>query len=304
MAFPSIAQVGAFFAVYTHGSTVRAARTLGKSQSQISANIARLEDEMGTVLFVRANGRLHPTERADELAELARELLDAYQRFTAQGSDFGTDRQFTIGAPRSLSMTLLPKVSKALRTDLPGLKIKLRFRSYQEIVTEVAEGDLDIGITKLPVLDKRVLVQPMCDAPSVVLMPKDHPLVGKDHIQPSDIGNQPMIRLGTGLDYWEKIELAFRDQKLTANFAFEVGGVGPACRMVAEGLGLSIVNQLMAEDYLDLLGLAARRFKPEIMHRFVCVSSPFSEKAILLKKFNDTVATHVTQRRQTNDAAE
>ncbi|MCZ4283038.1 LysR family transcriptional regulator [Kiloniella laminariae] len=284
MTQPSIAQVSAFFAVYTHGSTVKAAKALGKSQSIVSANISRLEDSLGGVLFERANGRLRPTERANTLASHARSLLEAYQTFSAQGNSGGYKR-FVIAAPRSLSMTFLPGIAKNLQQKNHGLILALQFLPYQQIINDVAEGIVDVGITKLPVLDDRVLVHPVCDAPSVVVMPKDHPLAAKKLLKPADIGQTPMIRLGSGLEYWEKIELAFNDVGIRANFTIEVGGVGPACRMVREGMGIAIVNQLMAAEYLEILDLTYRRFSPDVIHQFAWVSSPFSESTKLISQF-------------------
>lgn len=95
------------------------------------------------------------------------------------------------------------------------------------------------------------------------------------------------------MTYWEKIEMAFRVKNLIPKFDFEVGGVGPACRLVAEGVGVAIVNKFLALEYLDLLGLEARKFQPDIRHEFVRLVPELDKSFRANKAFGDTLSALV-----------
>ena len=87
--------------------------------------------------------------------------------------------------------------------------------------------------------------------------------------------------------------MAFRVKNLIPKFDFEVGGVGPACRLVAEGVGVAIVNEFLALEYLDLLGLEARKFQPDIRHEFVRLVPELDKSFGANKAFGDALSALV-----------
>ena len=70
------------------GSTVRAARELGLTQSAISHALRRLRDVLGDPLFVRVGRKLAPTERALALRAPLAEALAAVGRVFVQAGTF------------------------------------------------------------------------------------------------------------------------------------------------------------------------------------------------------------------------
>ena len=289
---PSIGQIRSFMAVYAHGSTVRAAEIMKKSQSLISAHISKLEDTLDTELFERRNGRLFATASAQKLSGTARELLETYQRLLAENSIRALDDELIMGAPTSLSMRMMPYIATKLMQDMPGIRVSLLSYTYQRIIDSVANGELDAGVVKLPVLDDRVTDNPLCVSPTVVVMPPQHPLAKRATVRPRDIGQQPLIRITGQRDHWEKFVVAFREEKSEPNYDLQVQGVGPACRLIATGVGIAIVNQLMAEEYIHDFGLVIRPFHARITHRFVWIVSPFSSKARLTQAFGEALTAY------------
>src|SRR5215475_10417707 len=60
-------------AVVRHGTQAAASKSLGVDQATVSRRLLRLEDAMGTPLFLRAGIRLIPTDAARTIAERAEE---------------------------------------------------------------------------------------------------------------------------------------------------------------------------------------------------------------------------------------
>jgi LysR family transcriptional regulator, glycine cleavage system transcriptional activator len=73
---PSLSLLSAFEAVARTGSTQAAARELDLSQGTVSRLVQNLEAQLGVTLFLRASGRLRPTDAALAYARDLRRAMD------------------------------------------------------------------------------------------------------------------------------------------------------------------------------------------------------------------------------------
>ncbi|WP_281985105.1 LysR family transcriptional regulator [Thalassorhabdomicrobium marinisediminis] len=263
-------QMRSFAAVYLHGSTVRAADFLDRSQSQVSADLRALEAGMGLTLFARQGGRLLPTTSAEALYPRVLNVFAAHDDAMALARGRGAD-SLSIGATRSLSMTVVPRLVRALRAQDPLIALNVRFISYPELVIAVAEGQLDQAIVKLPVEDQRVHYLTLGSAPLVVVMQPDDPLTCHATISPAEIGARPIVRTGATSPAWRAVLQAFASHRKTPVSEISMDGVGPICRMIADGEGIGIVNRMLASDYAADLGLVMRPFAPVQTETFALI---------------------------------
>lgn len=67
--------------------------------------------------------------------------------------------------------------------------------------------------------------------------------------------------------------------------------MGPACRFVSERVGIAIVSDLMAREYLEILGLCARPLSPDVNHEFVGVNREMDVNSSITKKFTNILQT-------------
>src|SRR5690349_2570118 len=81
-----------FDAVYRLGSVSRAAEALGLSQPAASQALTRLRLALGDVLFVRANGRMRPTLRAERLASVVQPAMTAIHEVLEEEDTFEPSR--------------------------------------------------------------------------------------------------------------------------------------------------------------------------------------------------------------------
>lgn len=266
----TLPQMRSFQAVYLHGSTVRAAELLGRSQSQVSSDLRAFEAELGLALFVRQGGRLYPTRSAEQVYGRVTQVFVAYDGVIGLARGRGPD-SLSIGATRSLSMTVLPALVRALRQSNPARAVSVSFDTYPKLVESVAEGRLDQAIVKLPVDDPRVQAVVLGSAPFVVVMRADDPLAALETVGPTDIGRRPIVRTGTNSPAWRAVLTAFASLGKTPVSEIAMEGVGPICRMVAQGDGVAVVNRMLAAGYLGDLGLVARPFVPLATERFAII---------------------------------
>ncbi|WP_375697800.1 LysR family transcriptional regulator [Pseudophaeobacter sp. TrK17] len=134
--------------VFAHGSFSRAAETLGVTQSTISYTMSRLREVFSDPLFVRQGAGMVPTDRCNEIVAQAGELIDRFETLTAQRQFDPAEASVEIGLSCNFyeRVTILPHVTRILRREAPGIKLKVISSSAQAKQQLLrSESDLLIG---------------------------------------------------------------------------------------------------------------------------------------------------------------
>ncbi|CUH80501.1 LysR family transcriptional regulator [Tropicibacter naphthalenivorans] len=113
--------------VYDLRSFTAAAAQLEVNQSAVSYTIDKLRKAFDDPLFYRQSGRVMPTQRCDQLAAQATEMLDAFvQMAMPDAFDPATaEATVTIASNYYERQIILPSVIRALRAEAPGLRLHL-----------------------------------------------------------------------------------------------------------------------------------------------------------------------------------
>jgi LysR family transcriptional activator of nhaA len=141
-----------FWKVVKAGSITRACEDLRLAPPTVSAQLRRLEEQLGHTLLSRSGRRLQPTEMgravfryADEIFGLGRELMD-----TVKGRPTGKPLRLTVGVddvlPKEVAQAL---IEPALR--LPGgVRLLCREASLDRLVADLALRELDVVLSDAP----------------------------------------------------------------------------------------------------------------------------------------------------------
>jgi DNA-binding transcriptional LysR family regulator len=169
----------ALSAIARTNSFVRAARSLGYTQSAISAQIAALERAVGVQLISRARGSrfVRLTTEGEILLAHATAVSSELERARARLSDrAGGDAATAVrlGAPRSLT-PLLPPLLSLLRREAPGIQVLVRELDEERGVGALEHHETHLCLTTMSPLaaarldgvpvatDRYVLVAPGLD---------------------------------------------------------------------------------------------------------------------------------------------
>ena len=126
---PTIAELEAFCACARGGTTIRAAQTLGLTQSAVSRSVTGLEARLGVALFVRARRRMTLSDAGRAFLREAEPLLDRLNEAATSVMAFG-------GQARVLRIAVLPTFGrlwliprlKGFQATMPGLSIDMAAR--------------------------------------------------------------------------------------------------------------------------------------------------------------------------------
>lgn len=143
--------VEAFYWVATLQSVSRAAEKLFITQSAMSARIASLEDELGTVLMDRRNKQFRLTFAGQRFLKHATRLLELQREIKQEmGGEQPLELQMRIGAIESVLHSWLIPWVEHLREGYPGLELELSVETTPVLIELVRRGALDIVFTAAP----------------------------------------------------------------------------------------------------------------------------------------------------------
>ena len=111
-----------FVAVAQNGGFTRAAKMLNSTQSTISAQIRRLEDEAGRALFVRSTRSVQLTSAGEMLLGYARTILCLNEDARLRLSGARHVGRLRVGAAEDLADTWLPEVLRCFGRHRDGLR--------------------------------------------------------------------------------------------------------------------------------------------------------------------------------------
>jgi len=134
-----------FAAVAETRAFTRAAKQLGITKAVVSQQIARLEADLGTSLFVRTTRRVELTDTGRVLYERAVGLLQDAQDAIAETAQANSRPQGTlrIAAPNAYgTIMIVPAVTKFL-SAYPDCRADLRFNDR---IVDILAGEIDVAI--------------------------------------------------------------------------------------------------------------------------------------------------------------
>lgn len=185
-----------FATIVEQTSLNKAAERLNLSQPALSRRLARLEAELEVDLFRRVGKRLELTPAGQVTYEFALELRRFHgsylQKLNAYKSSEAHDA--TIGASLTTLQTTLPDLVKTMTEKHPNLEIKAVTGKSHEIAELVKERKVDFGIVASSVIDDPAITSlPLFDDPLILVLPRNHIILERTHIEMADLQNLPMI---------------------------------------------------------------------------------------------------------------
>lgn len=283
-------QLEAFQAIMAGGSTIAAAERMGLSQSAVSRLLAQLEEDLGLRLFIREKGRLVPTREAQTLLQDASGLVDSVQCFRRHSEQLRLGgfkrRLLKVGLPSTLATYLMPAIAQRFMREHPDVVLEVLSGSYAETERAILSREADVGLVRLPMEMPGLQANACLESDAVCIMPRGHALESKDAVEPLDLDDVPLVLLGRQRTIRHEIDMAFRQARVPPRIAIEVHSVGVACSLVAQGLGVSIVNALLA-SYCTGMAFTTRPFRPRISYQLGIATIGGSPSAPLAAAFSN-----------------
>ena len=135
-----------FIAVADTKGFTKAGRQVNRSQSAVSMQIKRLEDEVGKPLFERIGKTVKLTTEGSLLIKFARRIVKEHDDAVMALSKPALKGFIRFGSPEHFTAGVLPKLLARFASSYPDVLVEMRCENSDKIKESVDRGELDIGL--------------------------------------------------------------------------------------------------------------------------------------------------------------
>jgi DNA-binding transcriptional LysR family regulator len=245
-------QLEYFVAVAEEASFTRAASRVHVAQPGVSAQVRRLESELGQQLLDRSGRSVRLTEVGSAVLPFARAALDAVANARLAVDDLaGLVRgQVTVGMVSGCALPALAELLAGFHDRHPGVAIALVEDNSDRLVERLRDGRLDLALIgwaeQTPAdIDSVVLV----DEELVAVVAPGHPLAGTGAgtgagagaITIRQLRDLPLVSLPRGTGVRAALDAACAAAGFTPRIVFEASALPMVVELAGRGLGLAVV---------------------------------------------------------------
>jgi len=250
----SLTRLRVFHQVASLGSFSEAAEALDYTQSTVSEQVSRLEDELGLTLLERANRPVRPTEAGRVLLRHAEVMLGQAAAAKSElaaiaGAAAGTLR---VGAFYSAWTTFMPRAIAEFATDHPDVRVEVRQSEPEVSVRLLRSGELDLAVVyELDPNGTRGESHLECSRlprdEYVIVLPAAHPLARRRALALDALAHERWVApsaTGPSAGFRKMLEQYCHRAGFEPEVAFELEDIGVCEPLVAAGQCIALVPAL------------------------------------------------------------
>lgn len=128
------------------GSFAQAADRLGRSPAAVSAQLRKLESQVGQTLFVKAGRKLALTDAGELLLGYAKRMLELNDEAVGRMRSSAIEGWVRVGLPHDFAENGLPAALARFARTHDKVRIEARAERNSELIKRVAAGQLDLAL--------------------------------------------------------------------------------------------------------------------------------------------------------------
>jgi DNA-binding transcriptional LysR family regulator len=243
-------QLRYFSSVAETGSFTRGASREHVSQPSLSQQIGKLEQEVGTELFVRLGHSIKLTRAGKAFLPKAKSILNQISSAVnemqiAARVETGS---VTIGATSSTGPYLLPKVIQRFRRKHPLVQLQAVEGSRADLLALLRNAEVDMVVAGYPVQGEEFQCDALVNNLPYLVCPEDHRFAKRKTAKLAELENESFVMLGETFGFRKMVLAALRKAGIRPNIVYEALTFYSITAMVGAGLGISIIPQMAVEE--------------------------------------------------------
>ena len=236
-------QIDAFKRVVQTGSVTESARILGISQPAVSRLLSDLETQVGFQLFSRSGRNLKATPEALLLVEEVRRALSGLEQIkhTAAAIKNFKHAQLRLISTPAFSTLIAPQLIRQFAARQPAAMASLEIQSIDVALEWMVSQNFDFGIAPATLVNPAIMSHSLTDTQSICVLPKGHRLEAKESIEPGDLDGESFVSYLPDSQFRFEVDEIFSKAGIQRRLQYEARTTDAICRLVAQGLGVSII---------------------------------------------------------------
>ena len=239
-----------FVAVVDLGHFGRAAAHCHASQSALSLQLKKLEDELGVQLIERTNRRVVVTPTGQALAARARELLRSRQElFDEAAQEVGRmPATITLGLIPTIAPYRIGPVLKAIKQAYPGTTLRIVEDITQNLVQSTAHGELDAAIIATATSDSLIAETELGHDELLLAVARSHPLAKQTQVEPRQLQHETMLLLKDGHCLSDQAISFCHANHLGATPVSIAASIDTLKAMICAGMGVTLIPRMAVDS--------------------------------------------------------
>jgi LysR family transcriptional regulator, nitrogen assimilation regulatory protein len=212
------------------------------AQPALSRQVRKLEEHLGVELFVRHARGVDLTEAGQLFLRrsyaILRQLEQAREDVVAHAAS--PTGVVTLGVPPAAGEFLIPALAERMRDAYPGITLRIVEGFSGFIYERLVNHQVSLGILHNPVAHRDMLIEPLLIEQMHLIGPASEQLAGGRPI--ADLGRLPLILPNRPHSLRLLVENACAESGIRPSIAFDVDSLGISKKMVARGLGYTVLT--------------------------------------------------------------
>ncbi|MDG1725451.1 MAG: hydrogen peroxide-inducible genes activator [Bacteroidia bacterium] len=291
----SLIQIQYLIALDEHRNFIKAAEACFVTQPTLSMQMKKLEDELGVLIFDRSKQPIMPTSIGSKIIHQARIIFRETGQIENILSDFRGDisGSLKIGILPTIANALIPKLIREISENHPNLKLTINEGLTKEIIDDLENDRLDVGIVSTPVKQNGLIERNLYTEKFRIYAHPDHPCYSKKAWEATDLLEDKLWLLSEGNCFRvQTINLcSLPDEKLNhLALTYESGSLQTLKKIADFEGGATIIPEWEAseldDDSLDNL----RAFRADDAGRAVgLIYTKFYAKDLLINRLEEMI---------------
>jgi LysR family hydrogen peroxide-inducible transcriptional activator len=242
---PSITQLEYIIAVSKHRHFGRAAIECHVSQPSLSAQIQKVEEDLGFIIFDRSKKPILVTDLGKKLVAQAKIVLQEYTRLIdVRQKEGGLSGDFHLGVIPTLSPYLVPLFIETFSKNHPDVRLKISEYQTADIINKLYDDEIDGGLLVTPLKDDKIIERALFLEPFYIFASDSHPLLKKKIVKEVDLDENDIWLLDEGHCFRDQV-IRFcslgRNSHVLKNISFSSGSLETLINLIRKGTGYTLL---------------------------------------------------------------
>lgn len=259
-------------ALDTHRHFVNAAAACFVTQSTLSSQIHKLEQELDIVLFDRSRQPVVPTNAGKDIVEQARIVLRELRKV----NDIAADQKGTVKG--NLSLGIIPTLAPYLLglflrqfgEQYPEVSVRIEEETTAAIIRKLKHDQLDCAILATPLGEQSIAEDILFHEPFVVYLADKHALLGESAISPEQLQYERLVVLTEAHCFGGQM-LTVCNRSDDSQVEFKAGSIETLKRLTDIGKCATLLPELSVATLNDEELIRTRPFTSPIPARTISI---------------------------------
>lgn len=278
------------------GSLTAAADVLCLTQSALSHSVKKLEQQLGTAVWIREGRSLRLTQAGQYLLAVANRVLPQLELAQERLRQFAQGERGTlrIGMECHPCYQWLLKVVSPYLAAWPDVDVDVKQKFQFGGIGALFGYEIDLLVTPDPLFKPGLHFEPVFDYEQVLVVATDHPLAGAPHVKPRQITKEVLITYPVDIERLDIYNQFLLPAGVTPRRHKTIETTDIMLQMVASGRGVAALPRWLVQEYADKLDVVPVRLGPRGIAKQIFLGAREADTAIDYVRAFVELARHPT----------